>query len=194
MLAAGYATRLHPLTENQPKPLLNVGDKPIIDYIVDKIQNIKEVDRIYVVTNHKFYPMFKSWLESYNDSKVQKEVSNYLDEILKDVAVPRLISVLEGNNAEETISALERIEELSKKNIEMTKPIKPYLTSLSKNSNKRIGKLAQNISNNFQKAERNKEIAKNRKIMREKENDFLAGKINAEEYAKIRKEYLTLRG
>ena len=133
-------------------------------------------------------------LESYNDSKVEKEVSNYLQEILKDVAVPRLISVLEGNNAEETISALERIEELSKKNIEMTKPIKPYLNILSKNTNKRIGKLARNISDNFQKAERNKEIAKNRKIMREKERDFLAGKINAEEYAKIRKEYLTLRG
>jgi hypothetical protein len=133
-------------------------------------------------------------LESYKDSKVEKEISKYLDEILMDVAVPRLISVLEGDDIEETISALERIEELSKKNIEMTKPIKPYLARLSNNNNKRIGKLAQNISNNFQKAERNKEIAKNRKIMREKERDFLEGKINAEEYAKIRKEYLTLRG
>jgi len=132
-------------------------------------------------------------LKTYNDSKVEKEVSNYLDEILKDVAVPRLISVLEGNNAEETISALERIEELSKKNIEMTRPIKPYLDILLKNNNKRIGKLAQNISNNFQKDERNKELAKKRKIMREKEKEFLIGKISGGEYAKIRKEYLTLK-
>lgn len=131
-------------------------------------------------------------LESYGSAK--KEVEEYLNEVMKDVAVPRLISVLEGNEVEETISALERIEELSKKNIEMTKPIKPYLNNLINSKNKKIGNLAKNISKIFERAVRNKEIAKNRKIMREKERDFLAGKINAEEYAKIRKEYLTLKG
>jgi ABC-type oligopeptide transport system ATPase subunit len=113
---------------------------------------------------------------------------------MKDVAVPRLISVLEGNEDEIIILALERIEELSKKNIEMTTPIKPYLNNLIDSKNKNIGNLAQNISKIFERAARNKEIAKNRKIMREKERDFLAGKINAEEYAKLRKEYLTLKG
>jgi DNA-binding phage protein len=132
-------------------------------------------------------------LDKYDDLKIKKEISVYLDEILKDVAIPRLISVLEGNNDEEIISALERIEDLSKKNIEMTTPIKQYLGNLLKNKNKTIVKLAQNVSNNFQKAERKKEIAKKRKIMREKEQDFLSGKISGEEYAKIRKEYLTLK-
>lgn len=131
-------------------------------------------------------------LDTYGSAK--KEVENYLDEVMKDVAVPRLISVLEGNEDEATILALERIEELSKKNLEMTKPIKPYLNNLIDSKNKEIGNLAKNISKIFERAARNKEIAKNRKIMREKERDFLAGKINAEEYAKLRKEYLTLKG
>ncbi len=132
-------------------------------------------------------------IEKYEDAKVKKEISNYLNEILKDVAIPRLISVLEGDNNEETISALQRIEELSKKNIEMTKPIRPYLNNLLKHRNKTIVKLAQNISNNFTKADRKKELAKKRKIMQEKEKDFLAGKISGEEYARTRKEYLTLK-
>jgi len=131
-------------------------------------------------------------LDTYGSAK--KEVEKYLDEVMKDVAVPRLISVLEGNEDDEIISALERIEELAKKNIEMTTPIKPYLINLVDSKNKEIGNLAKNISKIFERAARNKEIAKNRKIMREKERDFLAGKINAEEYAKLRKEYLTLKG
>lgn len=131
-------------------------------------------------------------LDTYGSAK--KEVEKYLDEVMKDVAVPRLISVLEGNEDDEIISALERIEELAKKNIEMTTPIKPYLINLVDSKNKEIGNLAKNVSKIFERAAKNKEIAKNRKIMREKERDFLAGKINAEEYAKLRKEYLTLKG
>lgn len=131
-------------------------------------------------------------LDTYGSAK--KEVEKYLDEVMKDVAVPRLISVLEGNEDEVIISALERIEELAKKNIEMTTPIKPYLINLVDSKNKEIGNLAKNVSKIFERAAKNKEIAKNRKIMREKERDFLAGKINGEEYAKLRKEYLTLKG
>ena len=132
-------------------------------------------------------------LDKYEDSTVKKEISKYLDEILKDVAIPRLISVLEGQSTESIISALQRIEELSKKNIEMTRPIRPFLENLLKNSNKQIAKLTQNISNTFAQADRRKELSKKRKVMREKEKEFLAGKISAAEYAKIRKEYLTLK-
>lgn len=68
-MAAGYATRLYPLTENQPKCLLNVGDKPIVEHIIDKLQELKEVKEIFLVTNHKFYPMFKEWSEEYDSKK-----------------------------------------------------------------------------------------------------------------------------
>jgi len=61
VLAAGYATRLYPLTENTPKPLLKVGGKAIIEWILDKIAKIDEIDEIFLVTNDKFYPDFLQW-------------------------------------------------------------------------------------------------------------------------------------
>lgn len=64
ILAAGYATRLYPLTKEQPKPLLEVKGKPIIDYIVDKLKAVSIIDEIYVVTNSKFIRLFRSWRKS----------------------------------------------------------------------------------------------------------------------------------
>jgi len=132
-----------------------------------------------------------SQLDSYGSAK--KEVEKYLDEILKDVAIPRLISVLKGVDNEEIVLSLTRIEEISRKNVEMAKPINKYLDELLKRNNKQIVKLTKSILDNFAKAERKKELAKKRKIMRDKEKLFLEGKINGEEYAKARKEYLTLK-
>ena len=54
VLAAGYATRLYPLTENLPKPLLNVGNKTILEHIFAKLEAVKGVSEVYVVTNDKF--------------------------------------------------------------------------------------------------------------------------------------------
>jgi glucose-1-phosphate thymidylyltransferase len=61
ILAAGYATRLYPLTKEYPKPLLKVNRKPIINYIVDKLEVLPEISEIIVITNSKFFPRFKSW-------------------------------------------------------------------------------------------------------------------------------------
>jgi glucose-1-phosphate thymidylyltransferase len=61
ILAAGYATRLYPLTKEYPKPLLKVGKKPIINYIVEKMEDLDDIDEIIVVTNSKFIPIFKKW-------------------------------------------------------------------------------------------------------------------------------------
>ena len=58
ILAAGYATRLYPLTLNQPKALLPIVNKAIIDYIVDEIEEIEKVDELIVISNEKFYPHF----------------------------------------------------------------------------------------------------------------------------------------
>ena len=61
ILAAGYATRLYPLTENFPKPLLPVNNKPILDWLIDDIGDA--VDEYIVVTNHKFCSIFIDWAE-----------------------------------------------------------------------------------------------------------------------------------
>lgn len=61
ILAAGYATRLYPLTKDKPKPLLPVGKSPILDHIVRKINDIGAVDKIHIITNDKFYTAFEAW-------------------------------------------------------------------------------------------------------------------------------------
>lgn len=69
LLCAGYATRLFPLTENFPKALLKVGEKSIIDYILDKVNEINEIDEIYLVTNAKYAPHFQKWAIEKNNKK-----------------------------------------------------------------------------------------------------------------------------
>lgn len=61
ILAAGYATRLYPLTKEYPKPLLLVEGRPIVDYIIDKLEEIPQIDEIIIVTNSKFISKFRSW-------------------------------------------------------------------------------------------------------------------------------------
>jgi len=61
ILAAGYATRLYPLTREFPKPLLEVGGKPLLDHIIAKIEGEEQVKAITVITNNKFFPQFKEW-------------------------------------------------------------------------------------------------------------------------------------
>lgn len=64
ILAAGYATRLYPLTENFPKPLLSVGDKTILDWLVDDINESGLVDEYVVISNHKFAHHFDEWAKT----------------------------------------------------------------------------------------------------------------------------------
>ena len=61
ILAAGYATRLYPLTENFPKPLLPVQGKPILDWLIEDIDTLGAVDEYVVISNHKFAHHFDAW-------------------------------------------------------------------------------------------------------------------------------------
>lgn len=64
ILAAGYATRLYPLTENFPKPLLKVGEKTILDWLVDDIDTLGLVDEYIVISNHKYAVNFEDWAKT----------------------------------------------------------------------------------------------------------------------------------
>jgi len=70
ILAAGYATRLYPLTLNIPKPLLEINGKSILSHIVDNIHQIQEIDEIFVVTNDKFFEHFMDWKNSLPTNRV----------------------------------------------------------------------------------------------------------------------------
>jgi glucose-1-phosphate thymidylyltransferase len=65
ILAAGYATRLYPLTLNQPKPLLTVAGKPMLEHVIDNISTIDAIDHAYIVTNAKFVSHFEQWAANY---------------------------------------------------------------------------------------------------------------------------------
>ena len=67
ILAAGYATRLYPLTLNKAKPLLEVAGKPIIEWLLNNLVSVSELDTVYVVTNNKFAGDFQSWANAYQD-------------------------------------------------------------------------------------------------------------------------------
>ncbi|MBR3972453.1 MAG: nucleotidyltransferase family protein [Oscillospiraceae bacterium] len=61
ILAAGYATRLYPLTENFPKPLLEVKGKTILDWLIEDIETAGVIDEYVVISNHKFAHHFDNW-------------------------------------------------------------------------------------------------------------------------------------
>jgi glucose-1-phosphate thymidylyltransferase len=64
ILAAGYATRLYPLTLDRPKALLPVGGKPMLEHLLDRLDEVRGLDRIHVVTNSKFAESFRAWARS----------------------------------------------------------------------------------------------------------------------------------
>ena len=79
LLGAGYATRLYPLTREKPKPLLPVGGIPIIQRIMGRILSVKDLDGIYIVTNHRFFSNYNSWLSEYKPQKKLPDIRIFDD-------------------------------------------------------------------------------------------------------------------
>ncbi|MBN2127431.1 MAG: nucleotidyltransferase family protein [Candidatus Diapherotrites archaeon] len=63
ILAAGYGTRLYPLTLNKPKPLIEVKEKLILEWILFKLNEVKALEEVFIVSNEKFYSNFVEWSE-----------------------------------------------------------------------------------------------------------------------------------
>jgi glucose-1-phosphate thymidylyltransferase len=84
ILAAGYATRMYPLTLTQPKPLLSVAGKPMIEHVLDNLAPIGNLDRIYVVTNAKFADHFQQWADHYRATKSKLDFTIVNDQSTDD--------------------------------------------------------------------------------------------------------------
>ena len=78
ILAAGYATRLYPLTLTKAKPLLDVAGKAMMEWVIDNLAPIEGLEKVYVVTNNKFAADFQAWADRYNQThpKLAFEIIN----------------------------------------------------------------------------------------------------------------------
>jgi glucose-1-phosphate thymidylyltransferase len=118
ILAGGYAIRLLPLTKHIPKPLLPVAGKPVIDYLIDQISQIKEVDTIIVSTNKYYENNFRYWLRYIPaHSKEIKVVIEYTtsekEKLGAIAALQYIIQTEELNNEELLVVAGDNIFEFS---------------------------------------------------------------------------------
>jgi glucose-1-phosphate thymidylyltransferase len=71
ILAAGYATRLYPLTLDRPKALLPVGGRPMVEHLLLQLEGVEGLDAIYLVTNSKFAGAFREWAAGWDGQEVQ---------------------------------------------------------------------------------------------------------------------------
>ncbi len=109
ILCAGYATRLYPLTENFPKPLLPINDKPIIDYLIEDLETKDYIDEYIIVSNHKFVDHFHKWKNTrsenitiLDDGSISNETRigavRDIQLVLEELSIQDDILVLAGDN------------------------------------------------------------------------------------------------
>ena len=102
VLAGGFSTRLYPLTKNFPKPLLTIKGKPIIEYIIEKINNVDGINKIIISTNKKFEAHFVNWVNSFESKNpIELEIEESLEEKEKLGAIKGIHRIYEKYPKEE---------------------------------------------------------------------------------------------
>ena len=97
----------------------------------------------------KFVEDVRSKLKSYRDEKIEEEISNYLDDIIANLAIPKIKETFDNAPKDTVISILSSFEQLSETNVGAIKPIKFLLENLTNNNNKTIAETAKRILNNL---------------------------------------------
>ena len=107
ILAAGYATRLYPLTLTRPKPLLEVAGRPMIEHVLGHLQDIPELTGVIVVTNEKFYEQFDQWAQAYQAGQTSLPIhvvnDHSTDETNRLGAIGDLVYALDKQDVNEDI-------------------------------------------------------------------------------------------
>lgn len=104
ILAAGYATRLYPLTLNKPKALLKIGNQTVLDYIIDEVESIASINEVIIVSNHKFMKQFTSWKRKRNSTKNIKIIDDGTSSNENKLgAIGDIRLVIESENIDEDI-------------------------------------------------------------------------------------------
>ena len=110
ILAAGYATRLYPLTLDRPKALLDVGGRPMVEHLLQQLQGVDGLDGIYLVTNSKFAGAFRDWAAGWGGTDVRIVDDGTVDEetklgaigdlelTIREAAIDDDLIVLAGDN------------------------------------------------------------------------------------------------
>jgi glucose-1-phosphate thymidylyltransferase len=102
ILAAGFGTRLYPLTKSIPKALVKINKKPAIEYIIDKVKGIPDLETIYVLSNNRFHINFVEWLDGFkreNSASKVKIINNGVNsEVEKKGAVADIKYAIEAIN------------------------------------------------------------------------------------------------
>ena len=101
VLAGGHATRLWPITRNRAKPLLPLGEKPIIEFIVEEIEN--EVDEVLISTNKKYADDFRSYLDEYGHENARVVVESQGSEEEKPGTIGAIINLLDEEDIEDDL-------------------------------------------------------------------------------------------
>ena len=122
ILAAGYATRLYPLTENFPKPLLKVGEKSILDWLVDDLVDTTNIDEFVVISNHKLAQHFDDW-------KLDLRIDEHTElEIFAEKNPPKRVNRPEACGLRHLAFRVESVEETVKELAEMGIECEPIRT------------------------------------------------------------------
>ncbi len=95
ILAGGYATRLWPITKDRAKPLLPLGGKPILSYILDELEALKEMEKIYITTNERFESSFKDYLKDRDEERYKLIIEKQGSEEEKYGAIGGILNALE---------------------------------------------------------------------------------------------------
>ncbi|MFB6199289.1 MAG: sugar phosphate nucleotidyltransferase [Candidatus Nanohaloarchaea archaeon] len=101
VLAGGHATRLWPVTKNRAKPLLPLGDRPIIDFILEELG--EEADETIISTNQKFKSDFEDYLEDYDRENVSVVAENQASESEKPGTIGAIINLLNSESLEDDL-------------------------------------------------------------------------------------------